>query len=142
MAQAMRILLVDDDDCFREALTSLLMAIPGITVVAEAGNGREAVDIAAEVHPDLVLMDFKMPVLDGIAAARLIKAAARPPRVVICTAERSSEVRRAALDAGADAVVCKMHATHEIPPALRGGGGIAPGPGGRLAPPDGGVTSW
>jgi DNA-binding NarL/FixJ family response regulator len=63
-----RVLLVDDQALFREALATLLDVRSDVEVVAEAANGEEALRAAAEFHPDVVLMDLRMPVLDGIAA--------------------------------------------------------------------------
>jgi DNA-binding NarL/FixJ family response regulator len=65
-----RVLLADDQALFREALATLLEARPEVEVVGEAGNGAEALDRAATLGPDVVLMDLHMPVLDGVAAAR------------------------------------------------------------------------
>ncbi|NIV39205.1 MAG: response regulator, partial [Anaerolineae bacterium] len=68
----MRVLLVDDQELFREGLETLLSVHGDIEVVGQACNGREAVDVAARVRPDLVLMDVRMPVLDGVRATRLL----------------------------------------------------------------------
>ncbi|MGB5058040.1 MAG: response regulator transcription factor, partial [Candidatus Promineifilaceae bacterium] len=65
-----RVLLVDDQALFREGLHTLLSVWPDLEVVGEAGNGQEALDAAARLKPDVVLMDLRMPVLDGVAATR------------------------------------------------------------------------
>ncbi len=67
-----RVLLADDQLLFREGLNTLLSIQPGIEVVGQAGNGEEAVQLALEHKPDVVLMDVQMPILDGVAAIRII----------------------------------------------------------------------
>jgi DNA-binding NarL/FixJ family response regulator len=79
-----RVVIADDQALFREGLRAVLTA-GGVDVVGEARNGAEAVALAAELGPDVVLMDLRMPVLDGAAATRRILSAARPPRVIVLT---------------------------------------------------------
>jgi len=96
-----RVLLVDDQALFREALGVLLDVRSEVEVVGEAGNGDEALRRAAEVRPDVVLMDLRMPVLDGIAATRRLRAEHPGVRVIaLTTFDDDSEVF-AALGAGA-----------------------------------------
>jgi DNA-binding NarL/FixJ family response regulator len=96
-----RVLLVDDQALFREALAVLLDVRTEVEVVGEAANGREALERAAEVRPDVVLMDLRMPVLDGIAATRRMRAEHPGVRVIaLTTFDEDSEVF-AALRAGA-----------------------------------------
>lgn len=96
-----RVLLVDDQALFREALAVLLGVRTEVEVVGEAGNGDEALTTAAEVRPDVVLMDLRMPVLDGIAATRRLRAEQPGVRVIaLTTFDDDSEVF-AALKAGA-----------------------------------------
>jgi DNA-binding NarL/FixJ family response regulator len=96
-----RVLLADDQALFREALTTLLEVQPGIEVVGEAGNGEEAVRRAAELRPDVVLMDLRMPVLDGIAATARLTAEQPGVRVLALTTFDDDEDLFAALRAGA-----------------------------------------
>ncbi|HET6333472.1 MAG TPA: response regulator transcription factor [Polyangiales bacterium] len=79
-----RVLIVDDQALFREGLSAVLVA-KGVDVVGEASNGEEAVQLAERLAPDVVLMDLRMPVLDGVAATRRIQSLAKPPRVVALT---------------------------------------------------------
>lgn len=96
-----RVLLVDDQALFREALATLLSVRDDIEVVGEAANGDEAVRQAAELGPDVVLMDLRMPVLDGIAAIRRIRVERPHVRVIALTTFDDDEDVFAALRAGA-----------------------------------------
>jgi DNA-binding NarL/FixJ family response regulator len=79
-----RVLIADDQALFREGLRAVLTA-HGIDVVGEARHGAEAVELAAQLAPDVVLMDLRMPVLDGAAATRRLQLLPRPPRVIALT---------------------------------------------------------
>ncbi len=82
----MRVLIADDEPLARERLRDLLAEQPGIELVAEAADGREALHACAEHHPDLVLLDIAMPGIDGLEAARHLAAFEPRPAVVFCTA--------------------------------------------------------
>jgi DNA-binding NarL/FixJ family response regulator len=96
-----RVVLVDDQSLFREALATLLSVRDDIEVVGEAGNGEEAVRRCAELAPSVVLMDLRMPVLDGIAATRRLRAEQPGVRVIALTTFDDDEDVFAALRAGA-----------------------------------------
>jgi DNA-binding NarL/FixJ family response regulator len=96
-----RVLLVDDQALFREALATLLGTRDDLVVVGEAGNGDDALRRAAELAPDVVLMDLRMPVLDGIAATRLLRIDQPAARVIALTTFDDDEDVFAALRAGA-----------------------------------------
>jgi two-component system, LytTR family, response regulator AlgR len=81
-----RVLIADDEPLARERLRDLLAAMPGIELVAEAGDGREALHACAEHNPDLVLLDIAMPGIDGLETARHLAAFEPRPAVVFCTA--------------------------------------------------------
>jgi DNA-binding NarL/FixJ family response regulator len=100
-ASPVRVLLVDDQALFREALAMLLDVRPDIEVVGEAANGDEALRAAAELAPDVVLMDLRMPVLDGIAATRRMRVELPGVRVIALTTFDDDEEVFAALRAGA-----------------------------------------
>ena len=102
----MRILIADDHALFRDGLRSLLQA-EGHEVVGEAKNGREAVTLATELSPDLVLMDLQMPELDGIAATKLIVAADNQMKVVILTASEEEAKLFEAIKSGAQGYLLK-----------------------------------
>jgi DNA-binding NarL/FixJ family response regulator len=96
-----RVLIADDQALFREALRTLLGVRSEIEVVAEAANGDEAIDRSALVRPDVVLMDLRMPVLDGVAATKRLRVAQPATRVLVLTTFDDDEEVFAALRAGA-----------------------------------------
>ena len=102
----MRILIADDHALFRDGLRSLLLA-QGHEVIGEAKNGREAVELARQLQPDLLLMDVQMPELDGIAATRLITAEMPSLKVVILTASEAEEKLFDAIKSGAQGYLLK-----------------------------------
>jgi DNA-binding NarL/FixJ family response regulator len=101
-----RLLIADDHPLFRDGLRSLLRA-QGHDVVGEAKNGREAVDLAKELAPDLVLMDLSMPELDGLAATRQLTSELPDVKVVILTASESDTMLFDAIKAGAQGYLLK-----------------------------------
>jgi DNA-binding NarL/FixJ family response regulator len=112
MMMQTRVLIADDRRRSRSGLRALLDLRPEIVVVGEAANGREAVRLVEEYHPDVVLMDAKMPVLDGVEATRLIKERWHKVRVVVLTIHAS--YRDDALAAGADAFLIKGCAAADL----------------------------
>jgi DNA-binding NarL/FixJ family response regulator len=101
-----RILIADDHALFRDGLRSLLQA-QGHEVVGEARNGREAIELARTLNPELVLMDISMPELDGIAATRAIIAEMPGTKVVILTSSEQNETLFDAIKAGAQGYLLK-----------------------------------
>ena len=98
----MRIVLADDHVLVRAGMRALLDRIEGVSVVAEAGNGREAVALANELAPDIVVMDISMKELNGIEATGLIKAQAPGVRVIIVSMHTTEDYVVRAMRAGAD----------------------------------------
>ncbi|MGN6520149.1 MAG: LytR/AlgR family response regulator transcription factor [Dokdonella sp.] len=82
----MRALVVDDEPLARERMRALLAEIGDVDVVGEAGNGRDALDAVAQLGPDVLLLDIRMPVMDGIEAARHLGELESPPALIFCTA--------------------------------------------------------
>ncbi|MGY1808154.1 response regulator [Blastococcus sp. SYSU D00669] len=113
-----RVLLADDQALFREALGTLLGARPEVEVVGEAADGAEALHRAAELRPDVVLMDLHMPVLDGVAATRRLRAEQPEVRVLALTTFDDDEDVFAALRAGALGYLLKDVSSDRLVEAL------------------------
>jgi DNA-binding NarL/FixJ family response regulator len=117
-----RLLIADDHPVVRAGLAGLLSDEPGFDVVAEASDGDEAVRLAAATHPDVVLMDLRMPRVDGVTAtARLVggEAGTPPPRVLILTTYESDDQILAAIEAGASGYLLKAAPQAEIVAGIR-----------------------
>jgi DNA-binding NarL/FixJ family response regulator len=114
-----RVLVADDQALVREGLVTLLGLIPGIEVAGVARDGEEAVDLAARLRPDVVLMDLRMPRMDGVEATRRLAGAGPEPRVVVLTTYADDESIFAALQAGALGYLTKDSSADEIARAVR-----------------------
>lgn len=114
-----RLLIVDDEALIRDGLRAIAEAESDIEVVGEAGNGQEAIDVSAQTSPHVVLMDIRMPVLDGIAALRRIDSEQCAPRVIMLTTFGLDEYVYAAINAGASGFLLKDSHRHEIIHAIR-----------------------
>lgn len=117
---ALRLLLVDDDVLVRSGLRVLLDSEPDLTVVGDAGTGREALEVAARTDPDVVVMDVRMPDMDGIAAtAALVSRDPRRPRVLVLTTFEDDDYLYRALAAGASGFALKRSSPEELAHAIR-----------------------
>jgi DNA-binding NarL/FixJ family response regulator len=114
-----RILIADDHDVVRSGLRVLLHSFPEFTVIAEAANGEEAVRLALERKPDVILMDISMPVLDGIEATARILQQRPGARIVILSVHEGEEYVQRTLKAGARGYVLKNAGRKEIAQAVR-----------------------
>ena len=101
------VLITDDDDLMRAGLAELLASDPTISVIGQAANGLQAIDQARRLHPDVVLMDVRMPGLDGIAATEQLTAAAPATRVLILTTFEDDDYIFPSLRAGASGFLLK-----------------------------------
>ena len=115
----LRVVLADDQALVRAGFRMVIDSQPDLTVVAEAANGEEAVEAARRERPDLVVMDVRMPVLDGIGATRRISALPDPPRVVVLTTFDLDEHALDAVRAGASAFLLKDAPPEDVLSALR-----------------------
>ena len=116
---AIRVLLVDDQALFREGLETLLSVHKDIQVVGQASNGQEAIEVAQQVHPDVVLMDVRMPILNGVRATRRLKKALSQCRVIVLTTFDDDEYVFDALRAGAVGYLLKDVPSARLVQAIR-----------------------
>lgn len=119
MAKLIRVLLADDHAMMRDGLRALLSVNSDMEVVAEASTGNEAVRLATEFKPDVVVLDIAMPDLNGTEAARMICAKLPLTRIVMLSMHANSEHVHRALEAGASAYVLKESAAAEVITAIR-----------------------
>lgn len=132
-----RVLLVDDQELFRAGVAVIVGAQPGIEVVGQAADGREAVALAADLQPDVVLMDIRMPELDGVEATRLLFAPeevarrSRPLRVIVLTTFNLDDRAATAIRHGASGFLLKDATPDMLTAAIRtvhaGNAVLAPG---------------
>ena len=118
MTGPIRVLLVDDDGLVRSGLRMMLAGAAQLAVVGEAEDGRGVLPAVDRHHPDVVLMDIRMPRLDGIAATRLLRAQPRPPAVIVLTTFDADELVVRALQAGAAGFLLKDAAPADIVRAI------------------------
>jgi DNA-binding NarL/FixJ family response regulator len=119
MARPVRLVLVEDNDVFREALELLLGVRSDIDIVGAASDGVEAVALCRREQPDVVLLDYRLPVLDGVQAARAIREACPGAAVVCLTASANARETEALYDAGAVECLTKDRELDEIAAAVR-----------------------
>jgi DNA-binding NarL/FixJ family response regulator len=113
------VVLVEDNDIFREALELMLEVTPGIRVVAAVGNGEQALEVCSEIRPDVVLVDYRLPGLDGVETTARIRRVCPEASVVALSASVESGEAAALLDAGAVACLTKDRGIGEIVGAIR-----------------------
>ncbi|NAS25783.1 response regulator [Herbidospora sp. NEAU-GS84] len=117
--EPVRVLVVDDQGLIREAIASLLGVQPGVTVVGTAADGHEAVEQAVAMRPDVVLMDVRMPRMDGVRAVAALRDRAPEVRVVMLTTFDDEEYVLEALRAGATGYLLKDLPARELAAAVR-----------------------
>ena len=117
--QPIRVMLVDDHTMVRWGLATFLMVFEDFKLVGEAENGRTAVQLCAEVLPDVVLMDMAMPDMDGVTATRLIHQQFPQVRVIALTSFKEGRLIRDALEAGAIGYMLKDASAEELAQAIR-----------------------
>ncbi len=114
-----RVLVVDDHAFIRRGVNSILQAFPEWELCGEAENGQEAVRLADELKPGVIIMDVSMPVLNGIEATKIISKAHPEIKIVLLTLHDSAELLRSGFRAGAKGYLLKSDAEQELLKALR-----------------------
>jgi len=135
-AELVRVLLVDDQELIRAGLRGLLRERFGFVVVGELGDGGDVVDAVAETRPDVVVMDVRMPRVDGVSATRALRAVEGAPPVLVLTTFEDDEVLAGALRAGAAGFLLKGVPAEDLQRAVRtvaeGGSWLDPAVTGRV----------
>lgn len=111
---SIRVVLIDDEPLVRAGLAAIIDSDTGLDVVGEAGDGADAIDLIQRTQPDIVIMDVRMPQLNGLEATRLLVARQDPPRVLILTTFDSDDYVFEALRVGADGFVLKRAEPEEL----------------------------
>ena len=119
-ATKIKILLVDDNRTFLSAVHHFLAQLPDVDLVGQACDGATALELAARLEPDLVLMDIAMPGMNGLEAASALNAFARPPHIVFLSMHDGSSYRDAARDLGAWGFVGKSEFVADLVPLIAG----------------------
>jgi DNA-binding NarL/FixJ family response regulator len=114
-----RVLVVDDHAFIRRGVNSILQSFPEWELCGEASNGQEAVKLADELKPEVIIMDVSMPVLNGIEATKVISKAHPEIKIVLLTLHDSAELFRSGFRAGARGYLLKSDAEQELLKALR-----------------------
>ena len=126
VSEQIRVLVVDDDALVRAGLTMLLAGADDIEIVGEAANGNEVEPAVAEHQPDVVLMDIRMPGMDGLAATEILRRRDRPPEVIVLTTLDADDHVLRALRAGASGFLLKDTPPADIVRAIRAVAGGEP----------------
>jgi len=113
-----RVLLVDDSPAFRGLLQWYLGTLPELEIIAEATDGEEAIAEVARLDPDLVLMDVRMPKMDGLEATRRIRAGLQSPQILLLTNHATAIPAGLVAEAGADALLDKAELADRLPAAI------------------------
>jgi len=117
--QKYTVLLADDHSLLRDGLRALLSDTDDLEVIGEAEDGRDAIEKARQLQPDLVLLDLSMPIINGTDAIRVIKQRNPKIRIIVLTAHKTEEYVRATLDAGADGYVLKDDTSNDLLTSIR-----------------------
>jgi DNA-binding NarL/FixJ family response regulator len=110
----LKILIVDDDALIREGLNMILETEEGFNVVGTAANGQDAIKMCSELQPEIILMDIRMPVMDGVQATKLIKQQFSSIKILLLTTFKDVEYIRSAVKSGAEGYILKSNSTESI----------------------------
>jgi DNA-binding NarL/FixJ family response regulator len=124
--KTIRVLLVDDQPAVRQGLRIRLVLEPDVEVVGEAGDGAGAISLAQSLRPDVILMDVRMPGMDGISTVRTLRAVAPESAVVILSLYDDARTRARAEEAGAAAFVAKQKVEETLLAAIRRAASLRP----------------
>ncbi|MDZ8024377.1 MAG: response regulator [Nostoc sp. DedQUE01] len=116
---SIKVLLVDDQSLIRQGLRALLELEPDLEIIGEAENGQEAINFVAELQPDVVLLDIRMPIMDGVAATREIQKRFPKTKILVLTTFDDNEYVSAALQSGAMGYLLKDTPSEELAVAIR-----------------------
>ena len=116
---SVKILIVDDYEFWRYCVVSMLKDYPEFEVVGEGSDGLDAVEMSAQLHPDIVLLDIGLPELNGFEAAREIRKVSPASNIVFVAQTRNDDLMNEALKVGAKGYVSKMDAASELVPAIK-----------------------
>ena len=119
MSDPLRVLLVDDHAIVRKGIKALLATVPEITIVGEAEDGAQAIDMALSLNPDVVLMDLEMPVMDGIEATKELARSQPDSRILVLTSFATDDKVFPAIKAGAQGYLLKDSGPDELIESLR-----------------------
>ncbi|MFF0909604.1 response regulator [Microbacterium enclense] len=119
MTEPIRVVLVDDQALFRAGIRMVIDSQPDLNVVGEAADGREGIEVVRTTRPDVVLMDVRMPVMDGLAATAEILRQPEPPRVVVLTTFDLDEAAARAIQQGASGFLLKDSEPESLLSAVR-----------------------
>ena len=114
-----KVFIVDDDPEFRRFLKEFLSDQPGLKIVGEAADGKQALEKVKKIKPDLVLLDIRMPGMDGFSASRLIKKKLPQARIIIMTIFDDLEYQDSVKKSGSDGYVVKSNLVKDLMPAIR-----------------------
>lgn len=118
--QSTRVLIVDDQEVVREGMRAILGTVPGIEVVDVAANGAEAVELAAQLEPDVVLMDLNMPIMNGVESTRALRATRPDVKILVLTTYDAEEWVLDAIRAGASGYMLKDAPRERLIEAIKG----------------------
>ena len=117
-ARSIRVLVAEDYPPFRCVLASIIQSRPGLQIICEVEDGQEAVEKAAALQPEVVLLDIGLPRVNGIEVARQIRSLSPKSKILFVSQESSADIVQAALETGAKGYVVKADAGCELIPAL------------------------
>jgi DNA-binding NarL/FixJ family response regulator len=118
MTSCVTIVVADSHPVMRTGIISILEHATGLRIIGEAADGIQALDMCRELHPNLLLLDLRLPKMEGLMVANLLRGAHQAPRIIMFSAFSNAAVVQAALDAGVSGYILKSVATHDLLDAI------------------------